>query len=491
MDFASFLGPSYVSQSPNADVEECINWYYERLESTGATARGALYPTPGVRVITTAGAGPGRAHFFMNSKEFAVIGTTFYEIFESGAIAARGTVATDSNPATISSNGDGGGELFITSGGNGYIYTLVSHVLTQVAALDGKATQGGHLDGYFLALDAATSTLYISNLLDGLTWTTGTDFAQRSSAPDPWVAMLVFGSFIRLFGELTSDVWYNAGAANFPFAPQQSGFIPYGIAAPFSAAIAGRDMIWLSTAKEGGALVLRASGFAPEVISSYPFQTAVGRYDVVSDATADTYSENGHTFYVLHFTSEDVTWCWDRETRQWHKRGTWVVAESAYIALRVRWHAYAFGEHRMLDSITGSIYRQSTEISTDVDGAGIRRLRRAPALVTQNERVYYASFELDLEPGLGLVTGQGENPQVMIRMSNDGGKTWGTEHMRSAGKLGEYFRRVRMNRCGSGRRRVFEVSVSDPVPWRIVGAFLELGQQPEGLDQQRPQRGAA
>jgi len=37
-------------------------------------------PTSQTLNAADAGAGPGRAHFFMDSKEFAVIGTTFYEI---------------------------------------------------------------------------------------------------------------------------------------------------------------------------------------------------------------------------------------------------------------------------------------------------------------------------------------------------------------------------------------------------------------------------
>jgi PKD repeat protein len=67
-----------------------------------------------------------------------------------------------------------------------------------------------------------------------------------------------------------------------------------------------------------------------------------------------------------------------------------------------------------------------------------------------------------------------EDAQVMLRISNDGGKTWSIPEMwRSAGKLGEYDTRVRWNRLGSARRRVFEVSVTDSIPWRIQGVFLK------------------
>jgi len=55
----------------------------------------------------------------------------------------------------------------------------------------------------------------------------------------------------------------------------------------------------------------------------------------------------------------------------------------------------------MLDAAGGSIYHLSANYTTDVDGAYIRRVRRAPAISNENKRVFYASFELDLEPGLG------------------------------------------------------------------------------------------
>lgn len=64
------------------------------------------------------------------------------------------------------------------------------------------------------------------------------------------------------------------------------------------------------------------------------------------------------------------------------------------------------------------------------------------------------------------------DPQVLLRVSNDAGKTWITEQQRSAGKLGEYYKRVRWNRLGAARRRVFEVVVTDPIPWRITNCYL-------------------
>ena len=79
-----------------------------------------------------------------------------------------------------------------------------------------------------------------------------------------------------------------------------------------------------------------------------------------------------------------------------------------------------------------------------------------------------------METGIGLATGQGSDPQVMLRWSDDGGETWSNEHWRSAGKIGVYKARVLWNRLGSSRDRVYEITMSDPVPWRIIDAMIRM-----------------
>lgn len=488
MDYRGFVGPSYESQAYTADAEDTVNLYTERMESPGATTRWCLYPTPGVTQIGSAGNGVGRAHEVAAGREFAVKGITLYEIDSNGGETARGTVAIGADPATISYNGDGGDQLFVTSGGNGYIFNMTTLAFTQVAALNGKASMGAHLDGYFLALDANTSTLYISNLLAGLTWSTGTDFAQRSQASDPWIALRVNGKYVWLFGTETSEVWYDTGGS-FPFAPYPSGLVPYGIAAAYSTAQVGAALVWLGASASGGYYVLQANGFTAEVISTIPHQLAMSRYSVVSDAIADSYNEIGHTFYVLTFPTADVTWAWDAATGHWARRGTWMQSTGTFVAWRPGFHAWAFGEHRMLDHKTTSVYRLSSAITTDVDSTDIRRVRRAPCLEGEDQRIFYSSFQLDLESGLGIEIGSYSSviptnnnqtsSQIMLRMSNDGGKNWGAELWKPMGKLGAYGFRAIWHRLGCGRRRVFEVAFSSPVQWRITGAYLALGQQPQ------------
>lgn len=488
MDFPGFVGGMYQSQAVTADQELTVNFYVEHMEVESATTKSALYPTPGVESVGSVATGSGRGHYFVNGREFAVIGSAFLEIDQAGTITNRGTVAYDSNPATISCNGDNGGQVFVTSGGSGYIFTLSTNAFAVVASPPwATCTMGAMLDDYFLALDSSQSRLYVSNLLDGTTWNS-TQFAARSLAPDRWVAMKVLGRYIWLLGQQTSEIWYDAGTFPFPFAPYAVGLVPHGCAAPWSVRVAGNSLCWLQQTAGGGPKVVSASGFSPEEISTLPLQQLMSGYTVIDDAVGDSYTSQGHTFYLLTFQNQDITWAYDQNSQTWTQRGTWDPVADRYAAWRPRWHAYAYGVHRMLDSQTGTVWHMDSTLPNDANGNPVRRLRRAPGIEVQNARIYYSAFELDLEPGLGLANGQGSNPQVMMRMSNDGGKTWGTEQMRSAGAVGQYGKRVRWNRCGMARRRVFEVAMSDPIPWRVTGAYLDLGSGGVSQQKQRQQQ---
>lgn len=480
--FPAFIGGSYVSQSPIADDERTVNFYVENIESAGGTSKTALYPTPGVLTVDYADSGAGRAHVFVSNREFVIIGTKLYEVSElltpsvdgpaASTLTLLGTVSSDQNPATMCGNGDAGDEVFITSGGNGYILDLLTNTLSAIAALAGKATMGAYLDGYFLALDSTTSTLWISDLLDGTTWDP-TQFIVRVGASDPWVSMIV-NQYIYLFGSKTSEVWFDAGSFPIPFELHPSGRLQHGCGAPFSPEVVGTSVVWLGQTVNGNGTVLRTPGFSVETISNFATQYAFGNLETLEDAIGDSYEALGHTFYNLTFPGAESTWSWDASTNVWCERGTWNEREYVFDAWRPVFHAFAFGKHRILDLRGPRVYEMSSDYGFDVEGMPLRRLRRPPALMNENRRVRYKRIELFAEPGLGLTTGQGSDPQVAMRISNDGGKTWGAWVFRSAGALGEYENRIEWLRCGAGRKRTFEFSFSDPIPWRVMDAIVDF-----------------
>lgn len=479
--YPGFLGPSYVAQSPLADGERTMNWYVEPAQVPGESGPMALYPTPGVTALVTADDAPGRAIIAVKDRTFCVMGRTFYEISSIYGLTERNAstpMVDDGKPATISWNGDGGGELFITSGNYGYLFTLGSNTFAQVRDpdVDGGSTMGAQLDGYFIALDTTTSTIYISDLLDGTTWD-ATQFQQRSIESDPWVSIAVLNRQLWLLGSLTSEVWFNSGETPFPFQPHPSGLVQYGCAAPYSTTVTGTTLIWLAATREGIGQVVQTSDFTPDVVSSFAVSTALAGYASIGDAIGDSYSEIGHTFYVLSFPTVQKTWAFDVTTtmalsssQRWAERGTWIDEENVYEAWHPCYSTYQNDELLILDRTKGVLYRLSHTIGTDVGSRVIRRIRRPPSLFQGNQVLRVGAFELLLEPGLGTVSGQGSNPQVALRISGDGGKTFGNERLSGAGKIGSFGTRTRWLRCGSGRRWMPEIVVTDPIPWKLLGA---------------------
>ena len=67
----------------------------------------------------------------------------------------------------------------------------------------------------------------------------------------------------------------------------------------------------------------------------------------------------------------------------------------------------------------------------------------------------------------------GRQAQVMLRWSNDGTKTWSNTYLLNVGFAGQYNTRARKVQLGRGRKRVWEVAVTDPVPWRIAAAYIQ------------------
>lgn len=470
--YPSFIGSSYAGQSPVSDQEDTVNWYEEPSESQGATSQASLLPTPGLQQFLMVSQVGGRAMYGLD-RAFGVIGNTFYEFLANGTSLSWGTVATDGNPATICGNGQGGDQLFITSGDHGYCFDLLTNVLTTV--LSSGATQGGFLYGYFVAFDITQGQVRMSDLFDGTTWDP-TQFFAPSIPQDPWLAMLVnpYGQ-ILLIGKWTGSFYYNAGTFPIPFAPDPSGLLEEGIASTFSIRQAGKSAAWLATNKNGGYQVVRATGFTPQPISTRALEYQISRYARVDDAIGESYEDQGHAFYILTFPTAKKTHVYDFTTGKWHRRMTWLAEQNAEDSWRPIFHCFAFNKHLVCDRTTGTVYVMDIAFPLDVDGRVIRRIRRAPAVQHERLRMFFPKFELLLESGLGTSTGAGSNPLVMMRKSDDYGQTWSSERQASAGKIGQYRMRVRFLNTGSARGRVFEVSVTDPiVGWRITDAYLQI-----------------
>lgn len=470
--YPGFVGPSATLPNKIACDDRTMNWMPARVESGTGPATYVFDPAPGWQSYCELDEGPVRGLFTLNGASFAVGGENLYQLpFASGGtptLRATGLNNPDDSWVNIAGNGDAGRQLSITSGSQLYSFDLITNTLTAITDIP-NASDVVFQDGYFIALDPNTSNIYLSELEDGTTWDP-LETAQRNDSPDKWIKMLVRQApkEVWLFGSVSTSVYFDSGDADFPYVPNPSVAVAYGIAAPNSAALLEGSPIWLAD----DLTVRYAPAYDPQRISTHAVEFAISQYATVSDADAFCYTEQGHDCYVLNFPSANATWCFDSASKLWHERGVWNGL--TFDVIPVWGHIYANDVHLVGSRTDGMIYQQSQSFATTIDGVtGLRRVRRAPHLVSSLNRVVYDRFQLHMEVGLGLSTGQGSNPLAMLRWSNDGGQSWGNVLNASAGAIGQFKHRVIWRRLGRARDRVFEVSVSDPIPWRLVDAYLD------------------
>jgi hypothetical protein len=329
------------------------------------------------------------------------------------------------------------------------------------------------IEGWLICNQPGTRTFYTTGPTPYLMLFPGAFSALKDSSTDNLITLQEQNRELWLIGERTSEVWFNAGNPNFAFSRIPGVGPQIGCAAKHSITRAGAQLVWLGRNEQGQNLVVCSSQYSWTKISTHAIEHAISQYPVVSDALAYAYEDEGHLFYVLTFPTADVTWVFDFASNLWHQRLSYDPVAGVFH--RHRSNCYMdFGDVRIVgDYTTGQLHQMSRQFYTDA-GNPIRGIRRTPHVwkKASRERVFFSQLQVEFTPGVGLQTGQGSNPQAMLRWSDDGGFTWSNEHWTTIGLAGETKNRAIWRQLGRARDRVWEVSFTDPVPRDIIGATL-------------------
>ena len=462
-----FVGMEYTSRSLNENSQVLLNLFPE-LDKTGKYPV-ALYGTPGLSLLGTIGSGPIRGMWTAGSFLYVVSGTELYKVTTAysgtllGTVSGTGSVSMKANVT----------QLIIVNGTTGYIVTLATDTFAEITDADFPANPVtvDYLDGYFLVNDLNTQAFYYST--NGLVWA-ALDFASAEGNPDNIVAIFVDHRDLLLFGEQTTESWYSSGVAATPFQRRDGAFMETGCGAAFSIAKLDNSVVWLGKDDKGTGMVWKAAGYTPQRISTHAVEFAIQNYATISDAIGYTYQQEGHSFYVLTFPTAGKTWVYDASTNAWHQRGYWQQAAGTFT--RHRSNCFAVFNNQLVvgDYANGKLYEFDLDTYTD-NGDILRRVRACQVIYDKNtlNRIPHGELQVDMEAGVGLITGQGSDPQAMLRWSDDGGHTWSNYHSRTIGAIGAYATRVIWRRLGLAFQRVYELSITDPVKVVILGAVLK------------------
>lgn len=413
----NIVGGAYSSSAP-LSVQECVNLYPELAEGGGRNDR-SLIPTPGCAEYRVFEDGPVRGAHVMDGTLYAVSGDALYAgATFIGKISGSGRVSMQHNAAN---------QLIVANGSEAWTYD-------GTFALNADFP-GGHvfayLDGYVLTNEPGTRRFWASGL-DNYVWN-GLDFASKEGDQYPLVTGIENNEDVILFGQKTIEFWRDTGNADFQFEKQTGVSQERGCGAEHSLAQLDNTVYFLGDDK----IVYKLEGYRPVRISDHAIEKFLEGKDV-SQATAFTYTANGHYFYVLNVQGK--TWVYDATYSGQTQKATWHERRSD-----TRWRAenyvYFDNKHLVGDFALGTLW----ELTGHTDaGVPVARFRTCAPVFAETRLLDIVRLELKFRA----------SGTVFVQISKDGGRTW-SERLLHSVTTGDYEQLVVWRSLGNARDWVF------------------------------------
>ena len=526
----SMVGPSNPTANPFQDRQACINFYPEISPSQGSKVAASLLTCPGlVQVVAAPGGGapgftnamtawplpssvtnlPVRGLWVLPGRltALAVIGPTLYllTMITEGSrntpgtisMVSVGTLTTSAGPVAIRDNGFLGGVAVIVDNPNGYYYVFGVGVsttqpvgtfapITDPAWLGAKTV--AYIDGWWIFGQPNSQTFFTNRQPYSLIFN-GTYFANKDSFGDRLVAVFENKEQLWLLGEMTTEIWYDAGGQYFPFQRVIGTELQMGCKAAYSIArlsLGGQDSVcWLARSERGENLIVRTRGLNYEVVSTPAVSDAIAGYSKTDDAFAYVYQEDTHEFYVITFPTADRTWVYDATMPTelaWHERASYDPYAQSFHRHRSNCFANFAGMRLVGDYQNGAIYQMTRAVANDAGWPLYRRRRAAYIWDKDNrERAHITSLQVEFAQATGASSGLGANPVAYLSVGRDNGISLGTAYSPAPSNtfpapmsmIGQTLQRTIWRKLGWGRWVVPQIDVIAPVNSDIIGATLK------------------
>lgn len=296
----------------------------------------------------------------------------------------------------------------------------------------------------------------------GVEWTELGDPSDRNALhiktkegrADQVVRVMASSGRLIILGQESTEVWYNTGAAGaLAFERVQGAVIDIGLKAVRLCVEYENSVFFVGDDNT----FYRMSGGQPAPLSTGAVSKAINDE---TPANVFAYEDRGHKFICVRFDSRPA-WCYDLTTGAWHERSTganfgpWEVVDAvkaygAWVAVTIDGGIYEF-ERVNKDGDT-PMRRTMVSLPLDLDGAIFS----------------VSALEFRIQGGMddirtGPILGVGSRPaSASLRVSRDGGATFGPEKKTTFGEIGQYALRARFRGLGAARNFTAELSVSDP-----------------------------
>lgn len=445
----TLVGGSNEGVTAKVESSASINWFPVKPEREGE--RPHLRGRPGLQLLVTLPRTKYRGELEFDGRAFYVFGSRIYEVYADGTYREWGRIGSVEGKVKMALLLN----IIVIGDGSGY-YALDLDAGTVEVITDAPRGRFCVFFNQRILYQGENGQIFYSELNDA-TNIPGLNFFTAESLPDEVVAITTAEELIYLHGADSMEPWYDSGDVDNPFARVSGGVVYSGCAFPDTALRLDNSSWWVEKDRNGEGIVRRLQGATPLRVST----SAVERFlRTATNVSAYPYQEDGHTFFMLN--ADQGTWGFDLKTQEWAERAWLNLNTGEQERHRPEGHLYALGSHLVADYDNGNIYKQSLDYHSD-NGQEIRRTRVIPHQEQDGKQVIIDELYLDFATGVGLDgSGQGTDPQVMLRTSKDG-TSFGRERWASLGSIGEFKKRVRFHRLGKGTDWLLEISVSDPV----------------------------
>lgn len=453
------VGPSYKSRELQLSAQVTKN-IYPSIDPEARTIV-SLHAFPGLKSFATTQTAKDRGMHVANGVLYKVSGDTLYSINSSGTATSIGTIA-GSGMCDFASDAT---YLVITTGGTAYAYNISTDTLSAITDTDlSSPTTVGYLNTFFIYdQNSGTQGQYVTSAVTDPTDIDALDYAEAESHPDDILRIIVYNQLVYFFGSETIEPWYNSGVGNPPFDRVQGAVKPYGIAGPRAAAQNDDSIFFLDNNRQPQQMV----GLEIRPIGNNALGKEWLNYSTVSDVQVVTYIIDQQTFAQFNFPTANRSWCYHQPSNSWFQLS--YGTENA--RHRGSTYAFAYGKHLMADHSNGKVYELDFE--TYQDDSNVIQRQRSTATIHgglyeyPGAQMWFDRVEFDVQVGVGIPTGQGSDPQLMIRYSDDSGRTWSAQEFYPIGGGGDYLRKVVLHDQGQAQTRIYELTYSDPTAFAI------------------------
>lgn len=407
------------------------------------------------------GAAVGFGVFNWNGQIYSVFGGTLYQGSTAlGAVATGGLYSFSSLLGATPS-------LFLQNGSNYYYYNSSVGLQSITPGSFSTSVPGAvYLDGTMYVMDG-NCNIWGSELNDVATGQWNADnLIVAQSEPCPGIALWKQLVYVVAFKTYSTEMFYDAGnASGSPLASVPGQKLNYG--ARDARTIAGLSgvLFWVDQIPQGGSSVRVMDQLTAQPCSTPQVERLLQLADAQGYYSGNVYSWcakiDGHMFYCLTIQQLNVTLVYDATQKFWYE---WTDHNGNYMPIVAG--TFLNAQTIVQSQNDGWLYQLTTQTGTD-DGNIVTADIYTPDFDGGSRRRKYINrlrVVGDVYPGNVL----------QVRVSDDDFTSWSNFRQVDMGVIDPY-----LDKCGTFRRRVWNIRQATPFGGRIVMALepeIELGE---------------